>query len=60
MRELNQDLVLWAKRKYKKLRRHHSTGGTLDRAHFATRSGVGCSLKHRQGRELLRSGEEAG
>ena len=23
MRELNQDLVLWAKRKYKKLRRHH-------------------------------------
>jgi RNA-directed DNA polymerase len=23
MRELNQDLVLWAKRKYKQLRRHH-------------------------------------
>ena len=23
MRELNRDLVLWAKRKYKKLRRHH-------------------------------------
>ena len=23
MRELNQDLLLWAKRKYKKLRRHH-------------------------------------
>jgi hypothetical protein len=44
MRALNQDLVLWAKRKYKKAASPSPTGSTLDRAHFAAHSGVVCSL----------------
>ena len=43
-RELNQDLVLWAKRKYKKLRRHHRRAAHWIARHFAARSGVVCPL----------------
>ena len=40
MRELNRDLALWAKRKYKKLRSHLRKAKHWIAAHLAPRSGV--------------------